>query len=65
MLEELTVPLFEKWVDYYKNEKEVKKDADSLKKLHEDVFVRMQVDHIDFSDDIPEKFTKELYMMTF
>ena len=65
MLEELTVPLFEKWVDFYKNEKEVKQDAESLKKLHEDVFVRMHVDHIDYSDKIPEKFTKELYIATF
>ena len=43
-LEELTVPLLEAWIDYYKNEKEVKQDIEGLEKLYDDVFVRMHVD---------------------
>ena len=42
--EELTVPLLEAWIDYYKNEKEVKADIEGLEKLYDDVFVRMHVD---------------------
>ena len=64
-IDDLTVPLLEKWIGHFKNDPVVKEDAQAFDKLHDDVFVKMHIEHIDFSKDIPEKFTKEMYINTF
>ena len=64
-MEDLTVAVLEAWIAHYKDSKEVKEQVAALQKLHEDVFVRESVDHIDFTDEIPDEFTKEKYIATF
>ena len=64
-MEDLTVATLEAWIAYYKDTKEVKDQVASITKLHHDVFERQQVDHIDYSDEIPKEFTKEMYIATF
>ena len=64
-MEDLTVAVLEAWIAHYKDSKEVKEQVAALQKLHEDVFVRECVDHIDFTDEIPDEFTKEKYIATF
>lgn len=43
----------------------MKEQAAAIERLHDDVFVRQEIKHIDYADDIPKKFTKELYIITF
>ena len=64
-MSDLTVAVLEAWIAHYKDSKEVKEQVAALQKLHEDVFVRECVDHIDFTDEIPDEFTKEKYIATF
>ena len=64
-MEDLTVATLEAWIAHYKDTKEVKDQVASITKLHHDVFERQQVDHIDYSDEIPKEFTKEMYIATF
>lgn len=35
---------------------------ESIKKLHEDIFVRFKVEQIDFAKDLPVNMTKEMYI---
>ena len=56
----LTVEDFRKWVEHFKDDPEVKRLAQNLKKLHNDVFVRFKVDQIEF--ELPEKLDKQMYM---
>ena len=64
-IEDLTVAILEAWIAHYKDSKEVKDQAAALDKLHDDVFVRGSIDHIDYTDEIPKEFTKEMYIATF
>ena len=64
-MEDLTKQRLEEWIKHYSNDPEVKKQGESISKLHDDVFVKQQIDHIDYAADIPEKFTKEMYISTF
>lgn len=64
-MKDLTVPVFEQWIQYFREEPYVVDQVNTIKKLHEDVFKRQQVNHIDYSKDLPEQFTKEMYIQTF
>ena len=64
-IEDLTVSILEAWIAHFKDSKEVKEQAAALEKLHDDVFKRGSVDHIDYTDEIPSEFTKEMYIATF
>ena len=62
---DLTVQVLEAWIAHYANDPYVIDQVKAMETLHNDVFVRQNVKHIDFSDDIPEKFNKEMYISTF
>lgn len=54
--------MFEAWIAHYAKDPYVVDQAKAMETLHNDVFKRQNVKHIDFSNDIPEKFTKEMYI---
>lgn len=58
--EGLTVKGLEQWTAHFKNDEEVKRLAKNITKLHEDVFVRENIDHIAF--ELPEKLDKQMYI---
>ena len=58
--EGLTVKGLEKWTAHFKNDEEVRRLAKNITKLHEDVFVRENIDHIAF--ELPEKLDKQMYI---
>ena len=62
---DLTVPVLKAWISHYSEDPYVIEQVKSMQTLHDDVFKRQKVTHIDYSKDIPEKFTKELYIATF
>ena len=62
---DLTVPVLEAWISHYSEDPYIIEQMNSLKSLHDDVFNKQKVAHLDYSKDIPENFTKELYIATF
>jgi hypothetical protein len=58
--EGLTVKGLEQWTAHFKNDEEVRRLAKNITKLHEDVFVRENIDHIAF--ELPEKLDKQMYI---
>ena len=58
---DLTVPVLEAWISHYSEDPYIIEQMNSLKSLHDDVFNKQKVAHLDYSKDIPENFTKELY----
>jgi hypothetical protein len=64
-LDDLTKERFGEWVTYFASDPVVKEQAETIQSLHEDVFKRQEIKHIDYQNDIPKEFTKELYIKTF
>ena len=58
--EGLTVKGLEQWTAHFKNDPEVRRLAQNIKKLHEDVFTRENIDQIAF--ELPEKLDKQMYI---
>ena len=58
--EGLTVKGLEQWTAHFSKDAEVKRLAQNIKKLHEDVFEKECIDQVAF--ELPEKLDKQMYM---
>ena len=64
-MDDLTKERLAKWVAHFSSDPNVKEYTELLTSLHDDVFKNQELKHIDYQNDIPKEFTKEMYIKTF
>lgn len=50
------------WITHFKDHPRIKKQADTLKKLNDDVFLRCKIDQINFHEELPDKLDPKMYI---
>ena len=50
------------WIEYYENDPYVVAHKEHLSNLRDKVFKEQKLNQIDYSADLPEKFTKDMYI---
>ena len=61
----MTIEKFTDWVNCHSEDPLVIEMKDCIANLNDEIFTKKQMSHIDFSKEIPEKFTQESYFKTF
>ena len=50
------------WLAHFKDDPQIKKQADTIAKLHKDVFTNERIDELNFFDELPVKLDAKMYI---